>query len=283
MPTPPLAEPIDTITHLQTALDQLATQSYASLRYISEHHPMSDFSPPLSPHTGGGRPSPPSSPPAGSSSSFNNKSYMSVAASLGFPLLPSSSQSQPSTSGPAQGGVLASSSDPSSDPSQGPPASHSQPPPFPTTTMGGEAGDGPEGAEGAEADPDDPRTNDAQTAHQREKEKQDRADLAEANAPKPPLSPSWDPIEPAALETDTVELAGDLVAKEVQIEGLIRLLPRDLGEAEREQEERVRRLMEELAGLERSVKEAQRRKEGLLGVVEGVIVQIGAGAGRGGL
>ncbi|EEH05877.1 conserved hypothetical protein [Histoplasma capsulatum G186AR] len=97
---------------------------------------------------------------------------------------------------------------------------------------------------------------------------------AQAQQQEPsPAEPTPDPPEIFALRQR--ELARDLIVKEQQIEYLISVLP-GVGSSEAEQEEKIRRLAEELRVVEaeRREKRRQMRKLGervdeLLGAVEG--------------
>ena len=81
---------------------------------------------------------------------------------------------------------------------------------------------------------------------------------------QPPLSPSHVPQPKAAFQADLTELAGDLVSKQREIEGLIVQLPLDVEAAREGQERRI----EELEGRQRRVEE---RRERVLREVEDVI------------
>ncbi|KAG5294534.1 RNA polymerase II transcription mediator family protein [Histoplasma ohiense] len=97
---------------------------------------------------------------------------------------------------------------------------------------------------------------------------------AQAQQQEPsPAEPTPDPPEIFALRQR--ELARDLIVKEQQIEYLISVLP-GVGSSEAEQEERIRRLAEELRVVEAEKREKRRqmrklgeRVDELLGAVEG--------------
>jgi hypothetical protein len=113
------------------------------------------------------------------------------------------------------------------------------------------------------------------SSRDKEKEKDKDKDGPSDPPPKPPLSPTWTPLDPEPFELDIQELSADLITKTKQIEGLLRGLPRDLPGAEKKQRERIAELVGELEELEIEVKKARDTKDHLLSRVEGIICGIG--------
>ena len=98
------------------------------------------------------------------------------------------------------------------------------------------------------------------------------AAVVAAEAPPEPQSPTHAPLAPAAFDADLQELAGDLGAKQKQIEGLLAVLPADLDAARSAQEARLRELDGAVRELEAGAGDMARRRERLLARVEDVIM-----------
>lgn len=88
-----------------------------------------------------------------------------------------------------------------------------------------------------------------------------------------PGSPSHVPHTPTTFDADLAELAGDLVAKQREIETLIAQLPRDLASTRSAQEARIRDLAAQLVSVEDRSRAVQRRRDEVVGCVEGVIAR----------
>ena len=81
---------------------------------------------------------------------------------------------------------------------------------------------------------------------------------------------SVDPYPTAVFKAGQKELAQDLIIKEQQIEALISMLP-GLDNSEKDQQDTIRQLEEELMTAEQKRKEAAKEKEAVLARLESVI------------
>lgn len=79
-----------------------------------------------------------------------------------------------------------------------------------------------------------------------------------------------DPYPPDVFKAGQKELAQDLIIKEQQIEALISMLP-GLDNSEKDQEDTIQQLEEELKAAEKKRKEAAKEKDAVLARLESVI------------
>lgn len=252
------------ITFKCLTISQINTQFYASLRYVSTRHPLSA---PIDPFN---LPPPQSANPASSPHAIANGGTSTQSQSQSQPQSlqspPTASQTPQSLLSQAQ--LQSQTQSDASSQAQNPQIWSSQttnplitPPPLPRFTPFTDPLRNPLDPTGAKeaARPSKPG---------REDKDKDR-DKEESTS----VSPSHQPLAIPDFQAAVRELAQDLVAKQKQIEALLRRLPDDAGEGvERErQESRMRELEGEMGVLKGQVEGARRKREEMVGRVDGIM------------